>query len=121
MLISKLEPLPYVFSPGARKDSRLLYSTSEKQLYRKQNTYETYFRYRCNKAKCKASLKMTITDNLLRRHTTFIKHNHDSVEATYKLLLFNHQIKMNVMQSTDPLKKQFDDLLKRYVRHTTIL
>lgn len=64
---------------------------------------------------------MTITDNMLRKTKNFIEHNHDSAEATYKLLLFEHQIKMNVMHSTDPLKKQFDDLLKRYVRHTIIL
>lgn len=103
-----------MFAPGARKDARLLYSISEKQLYRIQNKYETYFRYSCYTKKCKASVKLT-NDNLLRRLKNTVKHNHDSAEATYKLLLFKQQIKMNVMQSTDPVKKQFEDLLKRYI------
>lgn len=55
-LAGNSEELPFEFTPGARKGSILLYSISEKQLYRLKNDYIHCKRYVCTVKTCRATL-----------------------------------------------------------------
>lgn len=73
------EHLPFEFTPGARLGSTLLYSISEKQLYRLKNVFTNYRRYVCNVKTCRATL--FLRGNVLSKAPQFKDHNHGDQES----------------------------------------
>lgn len=72
------ENLPYRFVPGARTNCTMLYSISEKQLYRSLPKYNNKQRFMCRVPWCKAALYMV--DGRLTRLSKFKEHNHENQE-----------------------------------------
>lgn len=72
------ENLPYKYVPGARSNCTMLYSISEKQLYRSLPPYYNMLRFVCRVPRCKAVLYMV--DGRLTRWSKFKEHNHETQE-----------------------------------------
>lgn len=105
------DSLPYEFTPGARINSSLLYSTAEKQLYRIQNKHPYYDRYRCNVKKCPAGLKMVGT--VLKKVPNFKEHNHGPMEDIKNKNKFIDSLKREVKNSSASIKSVFINHMKR--------
>lgn len=97
----KSEPLPFEYTPGARMGSTLLYTTSEKQLYRLKNEFTNYKRYVCNVRQCHATL--VLRDNELKRAPQFKEHNHPDQELVAAKNKFETSCKAKCMEGAlDP-------------------
>lgn len=73
------ENLPFELIPGARTGSTMLYSISEKQLYRLKNDFTNYIRYVCAVTTCRATLYLR--GEVLSKAPQFTDHNHSDKEA----------------------------------------
>lgn len=73
------EHLPFEFTPGARFGSILLYSISEKHLYRLKNVFTNYKRYVCTVKTCRATL--FLRGDVLSKAPQFKEHNHTDQES----------------------------------------
>lgn len=54
----------YEYVTGLRKNSKLLYSTNEKQLYFRKNTNKKHTVFVCNEKMCPAQLQCLLTENV---------------------------------------------------------
>lgn len=93
--------VPYIFTPGERSGSRLLYATSEKQLYRRQAIRNTYDRYICisTRTGCKVALKLVKPGMLAERTDQTTKHNHGLMEDKFHMDRFEDNLKKAVKES----------------------
>lgn len=65
----------YEYVTGLRKNSKLLYSTNEKQLYFRKNTNKKYTVFVCNEKKCPAQLQL-FANGKCSKSTKHGPHNH---------------------------------------------
>lgn len=95
------EHLPFEFTPGARLGSILLYSISEKQLYRLNNVFATYKRYVCTVKTCRATL--FLRGNVLSKAPQFKDHNHTDQESVVAKNKFQASCRAKCLEDgTDP-------------------
>lgn len=104
--------LPFEFRCGARTNSRLLYSLSERELYRRRNGKNmSYERYVCNVASCKAVL--ILKDGVLRRANKFKQHQHEDQEDKYERDKFDNLVKQDIRTSVTGINEIFNNNLMK--------
>lgn len=103
-------PLPFEYTPGARMGSTLLYTTSEKQLYRLKNEFTNYKRYVCNVRQCHATL--VLRDSVLKRAPQFKEHNHPDQELVAAKNKFEASCKAKCMEGTVDPSQVFTSMLR---------
>ena len=74
-----------LFFTGRRKNSKLLYSIDEQQLYYKKNALKKYTTFSCTEKKCDAQIQM-FSDGECRKPMKCSNHNHAQKEDEYKYL-----------------------------------
>lgn len=84
--------MEYEFISGKRRDSNLLYTIGEQQLYRKKSMYKNKEFYNCYIKKCKS--RIFITDGVVcQKCPDFMEHNHGVQKALYEELKVLNNIK----------------------------
>lgn len=84
--------LQYEFIQGERRGSKLLYTTEEKQLYRKKDSYKGKENFECIEKECSRRIFLDQSGNCFKCKN-FEKHLHGSQEAKYSKLKFMNVIK----------------------------
>lgn len=111
--VKEQDPIPFVFTPGARVNSELVYTTTDKHLYRLKSIMINYKRYVCVIKECHASLKLV--GDVLEKPVNFKDHNHASAEETQAKNVFLNDLKKAVAVSDVPVSQVFTQHLIRYL------
>lgn len=83
---------------GQRRNSKLLYSIDEKQLYIKKSVIRGITYYTCYKKNCKSRVDVS-RDGVLTKAANFIEHNHLDEEKLFLELKAIKKIKDDVCSS----------------------
>lgn len=79
------DDIPFEFTVGMKTNSKLIFTTDEKQLYRREKrAVENSYYYRCNTVNCKARLFYNAEQNKCSRRK-LIPHTHQNQEKTVKV------------------------------------
>lgn len=109
--------VPFVFTPGKRKNSVLIYATDEQQLYRKDRQYGGGFYYRCNVVGCKARMFYETSTTSCKRKR--VEHTHGDRTLQMKEGKLREAIKDECLQMAGNLKRNkssVDDIITSNVR-----
>lgn len=93
-----LDTLRYIFTPGARLGSKLLYTLDEKQLYCREKIHETFDRYVCKIPQCRSAINVSKPDLKARRGNS-TPHRHPNQEDTYLKNRFEANMKTACVES----------------------
>lgn len=107
--------LDFEWTPGTRCGTKLVYTTTEKQLYQRKCKIINGYRYICRVSNCKASLYM-LDDGILRRCENWRseRHIHSNQEIERNTLLFSDEMKQGMKNRLDTKPRQvYDELLAR--------
>lgn len=107
------ENLPYKYVPGAKSNSTMLYSISEKQLYRSLPPYYNMLRFVCRVPRCKAVLYMV--DGRLTRWSKFKEHNHENQEEMAQRNEFEIAVREKCRTELLKASEAFEEALKEWV------
>lgn len=99
--------LEYIFTPGKRIDSRLLYTTADRQLFNYRSSEKNGLRYVCHLEErgCRARLNLD-GETLTYLNST---HNHGHQETQMKTYKLEHDIKVRVRNENGRPKTIFED------------
>lgn len=96
-----LGSIRYIFTPGRRVNSRMLYTVDEEQLYRRQKIHDTFDRFVCSYPRCRSVLNIS-KPGLAARRGNNATHDHPSQKDTFLKNRFMAQLKTDCA-STDGL------------------
>lgn len=100
--------LSFIFTPGFRASSRLIYTTEEKHLYKKHNSYNKWDVYRCYQHGCSA--RVVLQANKCRTKLNSPAHTHPNNEQLFRNFNSLNQLKSAAKENkTIPLKSLYDD------------
>lgn len=91
--MGEIVPLNFIFCNGQRNTSTLLYTTEEKQLYKKKSVYKTIVKYVCYMNGCNARISLDSVDGTCSKVKNFVQHNHPTQEQLFESLQFTHTVK----------------------------
>lgn len=76
---------------GKRRNSKLLYSVTEQQLYARKSIYKNKVFYNCYTKDCKS--RVFVMDGVCLKYTDFVEHNHSDQKALYEEIVALNAIK----------------------------
>lgn len=101
----------FEYTNGKRVDSRLVYTTLDKQLFiLKRYGDSGAAEYRCYIKNCKA--KVSVVQGICRRVKNYEAHCHGNQEEVYKNFVSDGKIKLQCQNETEAIKTVYDKVLQ---------
>lgn len=91
--IEKCSEISYEIVAGQRLTSKLIFSTIEKQIYKKARKYKSLYSYVCRNKDCKVRIFIDESTGKCYQTEKRTEHNHENAEAEYEELKLRNSIK----------------------------
>lgn len=89
--VADSDEISFVFITGKRKNSKMLYSVGEQQLYYKKNVLKNYTVFVCCEKTCGAQLEL-LPIGKCRKSKKFNGHNHGGKSEEFQLLKMRERL-----------------------------
>lgn len=112
------EEVVYEYMPGQRLNSKILWSATEQQFYRKNTiTKGGYAAYKCYERECWARVLVDETTGKCVKSQNNSFHNHETKLALYNELKLKNEIKIQCLagRADCNVREIFDKVVARYV------